>query len=315
MRILVAGATGAIGRQLVPELAARGHTVVGLTRAAKRAEEVRALGAEPVTGDVLDRDGVLRAVEKARPEVVIHQATSLPPRLNPRRIRQDLAATNRLRSEGTRNLMRAARECGAGRVIAQSIAFAYAPDGDTPATEEEPLFFDAPGGFDEAVEALAALEDAVLHEPEIEGIVLRYGYLYGPGTAYGPGGWVVQDVRARKFPTIGSGAGQFSFVHVDDVATATAEAVERGEPGIYNVVDDEPARVIEWLPLLAELLGAPRPMRVPSLIGRLAAGPFGVHMMTRQRGASNEKAKAGLIWTLRYSTWREGLAADLVEQR
>jgi len=246
MRILVAGATGAIGRQLLPELAAQGHAVVGLARSPERAEVVRALGAEPVSGDVLKRDALMEVVRRARPEVVIHQATSLAARLRPRRIRQDLAATNRLRTEGTRNLLDAARSCGARRFIAQSIAFAYAPDGPGLATEEDALFVDAPGGFAEGVQAIAALEKAVLDEPGMEGLVLRYGYLYGPGTAYGYGGSTIEDVRAAKFPLVGNGAGCFSFIHVDDVARATARAVVRGDPGLYNVVDDHPAPVSAW---------------------------------------------------------------------
>jgi nucleoside-diphosphate-sugar epimerase len=311
MKVLVAGATGVIGRQLVPRLVENGHAVVGMTRSARRADRVRSLGAEPVVADILDRARLEETIGEVGAEVIINQVTSLPQRLDPRQVRRDLAATNRLRREGMQNLVAAARAVGTRRIVSQSIAFAYAPNGPAPATEDEPLYLDAPGGFDEAVAAIVDLEQAVLNAPPVEGIVLRYGHLYGPGTVYGRDGSTIQDVRRRRFPLVGNGEGRFSFIHVDDVAAATARAIAHGRPGVYNVVDDEPVPVREWLPWLADLLSAPAPLRLPRFVGWLGAGSFAVHMMTRQRGASNHKARQSLGWVPIHPTWHDGFRLEL----
>ena len=306
MRIFVAGATGVIGRRLVPLLVSAGHEVTGMTRSPERAEALRASGAAAVVCDAFDRDGVVAAVAAARPEVVIHQLTDIPPALNMRRYEREMEGNDRLRREGTRNLVDGALAAGSRRVVAQSIAFLYAPSGDAVKTEEAPLYLDAQHGFRRSVEALQELERLVLETEGIEGVVLRYGFFYGPGTAFAPDGPIAATVRKRGFPIVGDGGGVFSFVHVDDAARATVLAVERGRPGAYNVVDDDPAAVREWLPVYAASLSAKPPRRVPKVVARLAAGAYGVDLMTRFRGASNEKAKRELGWEPEYRTWRTG---------
>lgn len=310
MNVFVAGATGAIGRQLLPRLVEAGHTVVAMTRRPDRVPEIRAVGAHPVVLDVFDRDKLHRAVLDAKPEVVIHQLTSIPHRIDPRQIRRDMAPTNRLRTEGTRLLLQAAKAAGARRFIAQSIATYYTP-GNSPATETDPLYRHAPAAFVEVVEAVHQLEDMVLNASGIEGIALRYGHLYGPGTMYSADGSFTGDVRRKRVPIIGNGGGVFSFIHVEDAADATIVVMERGNPGLYNIVDDDPAPLREWLPIYATLCGAPPPMRVSKLIGRLAAGRFGVFFMTEQRGASNQKARQDLGWSPRYRSWRDGFRVEL----
>lgn len=248
---------------------------------------------------------------EATPEVVINQLTNIPTRLNPRHIKEEMAATNRLRIEATRTLVEAARAAKARRVISQSISFIYDPKGAPLATEDEPLHHGAPAAFRDVVRAIDASEHTVLDAEGVEGIVLRYGYFYGPGTMYAPDGSFAEDVRRRRVPLVGNGGGISSFIHVDDAAAATALALGHGESGAYNVVDDDPAPVRVWLPAYAELLGAPRPFRVPKLIGWLGAGPYGIYFMTQQRGASNAKAKERLRWKPSYSSWREGFRSDL----
>lgn len=311
MKVFVAGATGAIGRYLLPRLIREGHEVTAMTRVPARAEQIRALGATAVVCDVFDRDQLHRVLDDAQPEIVIHQLTSLPPRIDPRRASQSLAHTNRLRSEGTRLLMDAAIAAGARRFVAQSIATYYAPTSTTPATEDEPLYTHAPAAFASIVHAIEDLERITLQTPGIEGIVLRYGYFYGPGTVYAADGTLAEDVRRRRIPIIGHGGGVFSFVHIDDAAAATVLALDRGEPGAYNIVDHEPAPLREWLPVFAELLGAPPPMRLPALIGRLAAGRFGLYWATEQRGASNRKAQQRLGWQPALASWRQGFRSEL----
>ena len=306
MNIFFAGATGAIGRHILPRMIEEGHTVTALTRSSTKAEHLRTLGAQPVVGDVLDRAFLLDAVRKAQPEVVMHQLTSVPPRIDPRHIDVAFAQTNTLRTKGTALLMEAARAAGARTFIAQSIAAFYTPTRITPATEAEPLYRDAPAAFADTIQAVATLEDTVLSTPGIRGIVLRYGLFYGPGTAYDQEGSIRDDIEHRRFPIIGDGSGVFSFIHVDDAAKATMLAMEKDQPGIYNIVDDEPAPVREWMPVYATLLGAPRPRRIPRFIGRLAAGRYGLFFMTKQRGASNRKAKSELGWTPTFPSWRYG---------
>jgi nucleoside-diphosphate-sugar epimerase len=309
MRVFLAGATGVIGRRLVPMLVAEGHQVTGMTRTPAKLAALQAQGAEAVLANALDADAVRAAVLAAQPEAVIHQLTALPARIDPRKMERDLALTDSLRSEGTRILVDAARTAGARRLVAQSIAFAYAPG--APGTihrEQDPLFLDAPATFRRSVHAVRDLEHAVLGAG---GLVLRYGYFYGPGSAVSSTGSMGADVARRRLPIVGGGAGVWSFVHVDDAARATLLALTHGTSGAYNVVDDEPARVAEWVPALAAALGAPKPMRVPAPIARLAAGSYGVSLMTSAQGASNELAKQELGWNPARPSWREGFRVAL----
>ncbi len=307
MRVFVAGASGAIGRPLLPALVAAGHEVTGMTRSADRAQAIRASGAEAVICDVFDRERLTAAVLAARPDAVVHQLTALPQVMDPRRS-DTYAATNRLRQDGTRVLLEAASAAGAGRVVAQSVAFLYAPTGDWVKDEHAAIMRDAPGPFGAALQALVDLEGQVLGA---EGIVLRYGHFYGPGTAYAPDGHYANEVRRRRFPVVGGGEGTFSFIHVTDAAAATVAALERGAPGVYNVADDEPAPMRAWVPEFATALGAPRPLRVPRWIARLAAGSAAAAMATTLRGASNAKARSQLGWAPAYASWRDGFRAAL----
>jgi 2-alkyl-3-oxoalkanoate reductase len=305
MRVFVAGASGAIGRPLVGQLAAAGHEVTGTTRSESKAEAIRAGGASAAICDALDPDALRAAVTEAAPEVVVHQLTALPQRFDPRN-EAVYDATNRVRAEGTRNLLDAARAAGARRMVCQSIAFGYAP-GQRPEVKDEdaPLARDAPPPFGEGLRVLEQMERSVLDAEGIDGLILRYGWFYGPGTYYGEDGSTAQDVRRRRFPVIGRGEGLFSFIHVDDAAAATVAAVERGPPGVYNVVDDEPAPMRDWLPVYAEAIGARKPLRVPVWLARLVAGPM-VRLLSVQPGASNAKAKRELGWEPRWRSWREG---------
>jgi len=307
MRVFVAGASGAIGRPLVRQLLAAGHEVTGMTRREENAAAIRAAGAKAVVCDVFDAAALEGVVRAAAPEVVIHELTSLPPRLDPKS-KDALAPTNRLRVEGTRNLTAAAKAAGARRLIAESVAFFYVPEGGWVKDEDAPAFAEVAGLFGEAGKALAELERQVTGTEGLEGVVLRYGWLYGPGTYYDRDGSQTEDFHRRRMPIIGKGAGVFSFIQVEDAASATVAAVERGEPGVYNVVDDEPAPLSEWAPAFAQAVGAKKPRRVPVWLARLVAGSAAVGMMTDQRGASNAKAKAKLGWQPRYASWREGFA-------
>jgi 2-alkyl-3-oxoalkanoate reductase len=305
MRVFVAGASGAIGRPLLPRLVAAGHEVTGTTRSGESAEAIRAAGARAAVCDALDADALHAAVTGAAPEVVVHQLTALPHRFDPRD-KAIYAPTNRLRTEATRTLLEAARAAGARRVICQSIAFAYAPGRAAEVKDEEaPLALGAPPPFGDAVRAIDQMEKAVLGAEGLDGLVLRYGWFYGPGTYYADDGSMASDVRRRRFPIIGKGSGLFSFVHVDDAADATVAAVERGAPGIYNVVDDDPAPQREWLPAYAEAIGAKKPLRVPVWVARLAVGGI-ASMASVQPGASNAKAKRELGWEPRWPSWRQG---------
>jgi len=310
VRVFLAGATGAIGRQLVPLLLAEGHRVTGMTRSAEKAEALRAAGAEAAIADALDSGAVMRAVADARPQAVIHQLTAIPPRLDPRKIVRDFLLTDRLRTEGTSNLVGAARAAGAERIIAQSIAFAYEPG--PPGTvhgEDDPLIVDPPGQFKRSAEAIAELERTTLGAG---GLVLRYGYFYGPATSISANGSVGQDVARRRLPIVGGGHGVWSFIHVQDAAHATATALTRGEPGVvYNVVDDEPAAVRQWIPALADALGAKPPRGVPAWLARPLAGEYGLMTMTRAQGASNARARAELGFSPRHASWREGFRTAL----
>ena len=312
MRVFVAGASGAVGRPLVRQLVAAGHAVTGMTRRGDAAAELRADGAEAVVLDVFDQTALESAFETARPEAVVHQLTSLPavfdfkdPNL--------YTATNRVRTEGTRNLIAAARAAGAARFVAQSIAFVYQPVGGWVKDEDAATLHDAPEPFGEALEAVYDLEQQVLDADGMDGLVLRYGFFYGPGTAYAADGHWASEVRKRRFPVIGRGDGMTSFIHVDDAASATVAAVEGGAPGIYNVADDEPAPGRDWIPEYAKAAGARRPFRVPKFIARLVAGPVATGMMTTVRGASNAKAKRELDWEPRYPSWRQGFRESMAD--
>jgi nucleoside-diphosphate-sugar epimerase len=310
MRVFLAGATGVIGRRLVPELIAEGHQVTGMIRSSQKIEELRAMGAEPAVADALDGDAVMNAVREAHPDAVINQLTSIPRRIDPRRVERDFALNDRLRSEGTRHLVAAARAAGAGRIIAQSIAFAYAPGapGTLRAEQDRLLGEDAPADFKRTARAIADLERATL---EAGGVVLRYGYFYGPGSSITRAGSLGEDVLRQRMPIVGKGTGVWSFIHIDDAARATVAALTQGASGPYNIVDDDPAPVSDWLPGLAAALGAPRPWRVPAVLARLAVGEYGMASMTRMQGAANTLAKTELSWTLQYPSWREGFQTAL----
>jgi nucleoside-diphosphate-sugar epimerase len=310
MRVFVAGATGAIGQQLVPRLVKAGHEVHGMTRSESKQELLYELGAKPVVADALDPDQVAAAVARAQPDVIVHQLTAIGP-IDMRHIDRDFAMTNRLRTEGTDHLLSAGQAVGVKRFVAQGIAGfgAYARTGGAVKSEEDALDPTPASKMREIHGAVRHLEKAVLGAEWTEGIVLRYGVFYGPGTALGPGGEQLEMIRKRKFPLVGDGAGVWSFIHVADAADATVAAIEHGRRGVYNVVDDDPAAVAEWLPALAQTLGAKKPMRVPRFVGRLAAGETGVMMMTEVRGASNAKAKRELDWHPVHPSWRQGMAA------
>jgi nucleoside-diphosphate-sugar epimerase len=309
MRVLIAGATGVIGRRLVPMLHRDGHEVIGMIRSPERAHALRELGAEAVVADALDAAAVRSAVREARPQAVVHQLTSLPRRIDPRKIERDFVLNDRLRSEGTRNLVDAAQAADVGRIVAQSIAFGYAPGPPgTVHTEHDPLFLNAPRAFARSAQAVHDLETAVIGAG---GLVLRYGYFYGPATSISRQGSVGEDIARRRLPIVGAGGGVWSFIHIDDAAQATVNALSAGAPGAYNVVDDDPAAVGEWVPALARALGAPKPRRVPAFIARALAGSYGVMTMTQAQGASNELAKRELGWQPAHPSWREGFRTSL----
>jgi len=309
MRVFLAGASGALGRRLTPALLAAGHEVTGMTRSQESAERIRQTGAQAVVCDAFDREQLTEAMREAEPEAVVHQLTALPDEYDIRKI--DYAPTNRLRTEGTRNLLDAAAAAGARRFVSQSIAFIYAPDSGTLASEEDPLYTEAPAPFGEAIAATESGDQQVVQTPEMTGLVLRYGFFYGPGTYYAADGHSASEFRKRRLPIVGRGSGVFSWVHVDDAASATVAALEQGDPGIYNVCDDEPAPMREWMPVYADALGTKRPFKVPLWVARLAAGRLAAHFATGLRGASNTKAKRELDWQPRYASWRDGFREAL----
>ena len=309
MRVFVAGATGAIGKQLVPRLVAAGHEVHGMTRSESKQAMLDELGAVPVVADALDPDQVAQAVGEATPDVIVHELTAIGS-VDLRHFDRDFALTNRLRTEGTDHLLSAGQAVGVRRFVAQSYgAWFYERSGGPVKSEEDPLDPTLAREMRETLAAIRHLEEAVLDARWTEGMVLRYGAFYGPGTSMAPGGEQLEIVRKRKFPLIGDGGGVWSFIHVADAAEATVAAIERGHGGVYNVVDDDPAPVAEWLPALAQELGAKKPMRVPRFVGRLFAGEAGVVAMTDARGASNAKAKRDLRWRPAHPSWRQGFAA------
>ncbi len=314
MKVFLAGATGVIGRRLVPLLTRAGHNVFGMARSPGAVMGLRAAGAVPLTADALDRQAVTAAVARAAPDVVVHQLTAIPPRLDIRHFDRDFALTNRLRKEGTDHLLAAARAAGAQRFVAQSFAgWPYARSGGPVKSEEDPLDPDPPPRLRATLEAIRHLESAVAGSETPVGLVLRYGAFYGPGTSISRGGSLVEEISRRRVPIVGDGGGIWSFLHIDDAAQATLAAIERGPAGIYNIVDDEPAPVSAWLPALASAVGAKPPRRIPAWVARFAIGRHGVVMLTEARGASNQKAKRELGWTPRWQSWRDGFRRGLGE--
>ena len=304
MRVFVTGATGALGQHLVPALIAAGHEVTATTRTPGKAGQLREAGAEPVVVDGLDREAVIAAVQAASPEVIVHQMTALADMRSLRNLDKVFAATNELRTRGTDNLLAAAAQAGTRRVIAQSNTNMTARSGAPVQTESDPLDSRPIPSAAGTVAAVKHVEEAVPRAVP-EGIVLRYGNFYGPGAS----DFLVEMVRKRQFPVIGGGAGIWSFIEIADAAAATVAAVGRGAPGVYNIVDSDPAPVAEWLPFLAEVAGAKPPLRLPVWLGRLLAGNFVVAQMTEARGSSNEKAQKELDWEPQFASWREGFRA------
>jgi nucleoside-diphosphate-sugar epimerase len=311
MRVFLAGATGAIGRQLVPLLLGDGHEVIGMTRSPQRAQALRAAGAEPVVADALDREAVVEAVRGARPDAIVHQLTAIPALIDPRRIERDFVLTDRLRTEGTHNLLAGAREAGTERVVAQSIAFMYAPGANGALhVESDPQLAaeQAPKSFRRTAGAVAELERSVLGA---NGIVLRYGYFYGPGSSIARDGGMAEALRKRRIPIVGPGTGVWSFIHVGDAARATVAALGHDGPAVFNIVDAQPAPVVEWLPAFAQAVGAPKPLKVPTLLARPFAGSYGIQTMVHVQGADGSKARRELGWQPRYPSWREGFRDGL----
>jgi nucleoside-diphosphate-sugar epimerase len=308
VKVLVSGASGAIGRFLIPQLVQAGHEVVGMTRHQDNANALTELGARGAVVDALDREAVRRVVLDAAPEAVIDELTALPRDYNLRDPHL-YDANDEIRSKGTPALHDAAREAGVRRFVMQSVAFLYAPEGDWVKSEGARTWLDAPPPLSRSVRVLHDNEQRITGDPDVEGVVLRYGFLYGPGTYYASDGSIAAQVRKRQFPVVGNGAGMTSFVHLHDAAAATVAALERGR-GIYNVVDDEPARARDWLPVYAQAIGARPPRRIPAWVARLVAGKIAGAANT-MRGASNAKAKAELGWQPALPSWREGFATAL----
>jgi 2-alkyl-3-oxoalkanoate reductase len=313
MRVFVAGATGAVGKRLVPLLVAGGHSVVGLTRNPAKTDAIRRAGGEPAIADALNRAAIVQAVASARPDVIVHEMTSLGDANDLRRMARSFAATNRLRTEGANNLLAAAKQANTPRIVAQSFCgWPYAREGGPVKSEDDPLDPEPPRQLRRMLEAIGYLEKAVTSSSGIEGVVLRYGAFYGPDTGLFDGP-MIEQLRRRRVPLIGDANGCWSFLHIDDAAAATAIAVERGAAGIYNIVDDEPAPVREWLPALAAMLGAKPPWRIPKWLARIAAGEHIVTMMTEARAGSNARAKRDLAWQPKRPSWRQGFAEVLLQ--
>ncbi len=313
MRVFVAGTTGVVGKILVPLLLESGHEVVALSRTSQKANELEALGAKVAVADALDKNGVTAAIRMAEPEVIIHQLTALAGvGGNFKKFDEDFALTNRFRTEVTDTMLAAARLVGARRFIAQSFCgWPFAREAGPVKNEEDPLDPSPPASFSKTLTAIRYLEEAVRRATDLAALALRYGIFYGPGTAIAKDGSIVKLIRKRRIPIVGDGAGIWSFVHIQDVARATVAAVSRGAPGIYNIVDDEPAAVSTWLPFLADAVDAKPPRRVPVWLGKLAIGDGGVSIMTKVRGGSNAKAKRELGWQPTYRSWRRGFLEGL----
>jgi 2-alkyl-3-oxoalkanoate reductase len=312
MRVLVTGGTGAIGKFLLPLLLDNKHEVVAFTRSVTKAPLLEDSGVTAVIVDPLDKKQLTAAVRRAEPDVIIHQLSALTGAGNFRKFDQEFALTNQFRTEVTDTLLAAARTIGTRRFIAQSYCgWPYAKKGGPVKTEEDPLDPKPPESFTKTLAALRSLEDKISNTKFLEAVALRYGMFYGPGTAIGKGGAMVKMVKKRRFPVIGSGGGVWSFIHILDAARATVAAISRGGPGIYNIVDDEPAKVATWLPALAKAIEAKPPYRIPHWMGELTIGKAGVSIMTQIRGCSNAKAKRELNWTPIYPSWRIGFVDGL----
>jgi nucleoside-diphosphate-sugar epimerase len=312
-KVFVAGATGVVGRRLVPMLVAGGYEVTGSTRSPEKEGRLRDVGATPVVLDALDRKAVMTAVMRAEPDVVVHELTGLASAKSFKKFDAEFALTNRLRTEGTDYLLEAAQAAGAKRFIAQSYGnWNYERTGSEPKSEVDPFDSEPPSNQRRTLEAIVYLEQAVTTAAGIDGVALRHANHYGPGTGFALDGDIVGLIRKRRLPVIGDGGGIWAFIHVDDLAQATIAAIEHAEPGgIYNIVDDEPVAAATWIPGLAEAVGAKPPRRVPVWLGKLAAGEVGVSMMTQIRGTSNAKAKRVLGWRPRYTSWRDGFRTGL----
>ncbi len=312
MKVFLAGSTGAIGRVLVPQLVEKGHEVVALVRDDRKAETLLAVGATVAVADALNKEELTAAIRKAEPEVIIHQLTSLPHTVNLKKLDDELSLTNRFRTEVTDTLLEAARLVGVRRFIAQSFCgWTFAREGGPVKAEEGPLDSNPPTNFSKTLAAIRYLEETVRKTVDLKALALRYGPFYGPSTGIAEDGPVIKLVHKRMLPIVGNGAGIWSFIHIHDAARATVAAVSSGSPGIYNVVDNEPAPVTTWLPALADAVGAKPPYRVPVWLGKLAIGDGGVSMMTQIRGGSNAKAKRELGWEPTYQTWRRGFVEGL----
>jgi nucleoside-diphosphate-sugar epimerase len=312
MRVFVAGASGALGKILVPILISKGHQVTATTRTPAKLEALRETGAQPVHCDGLDRNAVIKAVAAAKPHAIIHQMTALSHLRSLKNFDAEFALTNRLRTEGTEILIEAAKSAGVGKILVQSYTgWPNAPEGGRIKTEEDPLDPHPPKSMSQSLAAIRRLETLVQSLTNIAGVVLRYGSFYGPNTSTTPGGELVEAVRNRKFPVVGSGAGVWSFTHIRDAAAATFLALENAPPGLYNIVDDDPAEVSIWLPDLAKAIDAKPPRQVPVWLGKLFIGKAGVAMMTTSRGSSNAKAKRTLGWEPIFKSWRDGFRHGL----
>jgi nucleoside-diphosphate-sugar epimerase len=306
VKVFVAGATGAVGKRLVPLLISKGHHVVATTRTAGKTEALRALGAETIVLDGLNSNAVIDAVVSSRPEAIVHQMTALGSMQSLKNFDEEFAVTNRLRTEGTAHLIAAAQAAGTRKLVVQSYTgWPYARIGGSVKTEEDPLDPNPPKTMTQSLAAIRELERIVASANGVEGTVLRYGNFYGPGTSFSPDGEITRMVRRRQFPLVGS-AGIWSFTHTEDAAAAALAAVESNASGVFNIVDDEPAAVSVWLPELAKTIGAKPPLRIPAWLGRLVLGEAGVSMMTAIRGSSNAKAKRVLGWQPIYPSWRQG---------
>lgn len=312
MKILVAGATGAVGARLLPVLVSRGHEVAGLARSAESAAAMEAAGVRPYTANALDRSEVIAAAESFVPEVVVNQLTALSSKPDVRKFDKAFAMTNRLRTEGNRNLIAATRAAGARRFIAQSFCgWPYERTGGPVKSEDDPLDPHPPGELAGSLQAIRQLEEDVTSLPDIEGVVLRYGYFYGPGTVFANGGSFIDDLRRRRIPLVGQAGAIYSFAHVDDVASATARAIEGTPTGIFNIVDDDPAPMREWLPFLAQVVGAKPPLRLPGWLARLVMPEHLYLMMTDIRGGSNQRFREAFGWRPKYPSWRQGFVGAL----
>ena len=312
MKVLVTGGTGAIGKFLLPLLLENKHEVVALTRSVTKAPQLEDSGVSAIIVDPLDKPRLTAAVRRAEPEVIIHQLSALSGVGNFRKFDQEFALTNRFRTEVTDTLLAAARTIGTRRFIAQSYCgWPYAKKGGPVKTEEDPLDPTPPESFARTLAAIRYLEGTVSKTTFLEAIALRYGMFYGPGTSIGKGGAILKMTRKRRFPIVGGGGGVWSFIHILDAARATVAAISRGAPGIYNIVDDDPAKVATWLPALAKAIEAKPPYRIPHWLGELTIGKAGVSIMTQIRGCSNAKAKRELNWTPIYPSWRIGFVDSL----